>query len=159
MTLNYDFWWFWTARILQLHPELQLPICRGDHNSTFYSNMQFRHLVCRRWKLRLTRLRWKGLRYLASQEQYVTDLVSDQHPSIEEFPNIQHWFDSWHVIKGMLLLFLIEFCSAAWVLDAYDILAVFTQIHISFYQLGVGALIPNISRNKYLYENLFHKLY
>ena len=106
----------------------------------------------------------RGLRYLASQELYVADLVSDQHPSItkmmpEEFPNIQHWFDSWHVIKGMLLLFLIEFCSAAWVLDAYDILAVFTQIYISFYQLGVGALIPNISRNKYLYENLHHKLY
>ena len=52
----------------------------------------------------------RGLRYLASQELYVTDLVTDQHPSItktipEEFPSIRHWFDSWHVIKGMLLLF------------------------------------------------------
>ena len=65
----------------------------------------------------------RGLRYLASQELYVTDLVTDQHPSItkmmpEEFPNIRHWFDSWHVIKGMLLLFFIELCTAAWVLDA-----------------------------------------
>ena len=95
----------------------------------------------------------RGLRYLASQELYVADLVADQHPSItktipEEFPNIRHWFYSSHVIKGMSLLSFIKFCSAAWVLDAYDILAVFTQIYISFYQLGFGALTLHKQQNR-----------
>ena len=84
----------------------------------------------------------RGLRYLARQELYVADLVADQHPSItktiaEEFPNIRHWFDSWHVIKGMSLLFFIKFCSAALVLDAYDILAVFTQNYTSIISWGL----------------------
>lgn len=47
----------------------------------------------------------RSLSYLSSQGLHVTDLVTDQHPSIakmmpKDLPNIRHWFDSWHVIKG-----------------------------------------------------------
>lgn len=52
----------------------------------------------------------RSLRFLSEQGLVVTDLVTDQHPSItkmmkEEYSQIHHWFDSWHVMKGKCLSF------------------------------------------------------
>ena len=126
---------FWTARILRLHPELQLPICRGDHNLTLYSNMQFCHLVCRRLKLRWTRLRWKRKGcwgvcaiWLAKSCMSLTWLLISTRPLLRWCPKS---FPTYGIglTAGMsskvCYYYFIEFCTEVCVLDAYDILAVF----------------------------------
>ena len=151
---------FRTARILRLHPELQLPICRGDHNLTFYSNMQFCHLVCRRLKLRWTRLRWKRKGcwgvcaiWLAKSCMSLTWLLISTRPllrwCLKSFPTYGIGLTAGMSSKVCYYYFF-EFCTAAWVLDAYDILAVF---YSDLYKL------LSVSRNRYLNENLNHIFY
>ena len=51
----------------------------------------------------------RGLEWVIdTNDMTVTDLVTDRHSSVkkymrEENPHINHWFDVWHVAKGMLL--------------------------------------------------------
>ena len=124
-------------------------MCRGDHNSTFYSNMQ---------KLGWTRLRWKRKGcwgvcaiWLAKSCMSLTWLLISTRPLLRWCPKS---FPTYGIglTAGMsskvCYYYFIEFCTAAWVLDAYDILAVFTQIYISFYQLGFGALTLYKQQNR-----------
>lgn len=45
------------------------------------------------------------LAYLTEKEVNVTDLVTDRHSQVKKYmresTNIRHWFDVWHVAKGM----------------------------------------------------------
>ncbi|KAH3858832.1 hypothetical protein DPMN_101472 [Dreissena polymorpha] len=48
----------------------------------------------------------RGLRNLATNHISVTDLTTDRHVQVrkfmrEEMENIRHWFDVWHMAKGM----------------------------------------------------------
>jgi hypothetical protein len=48
----------------------------------------------------------RGLRNLAANHIKVTDLTTDRHVQVrkfmrEEMADIRHWFDVWHMAKGM----------------------------------------------------------
>jgi len=48
------------------------------------------------------------LAILEQEELTVSHLVTDRHSQIKKFmkdshPDIQHWFDCWHVAKGTIL--------------------------------------------------------
>ena len=58
----------------------------------------------------------RGLEWVIdTNNMAATDIVTDRHSSVkkymrEEFPDINRWFDVWHVAKGMLqLLTLTDF--------------------------------------------------
>ena len=58
----------------------------------------------------------RGLEWVIdTNNMAVTDIVTDRHSSVkkymrEEFTDINHWFDVWHVANGMLqLLTLTDF--------------------------------------------------
>lgn len=45
------------------------------------------------------------LKALADRGVYASSFVTDQHPSItkmmaDEFPEVRHFYDGWHVVKG-----------------------------------------------------------
>ena len=47
----------------------------------------------------------RGLKELSELGLYVDALVTDQHGGVTSYlrdhhPDIQHYFDSWHVVKG-----------------------------------------------------------
>ena len=48
----------------------------------------------------------RSMEFLEGEGITITDIVTDRHSQIkkymrEERPEIQHWFDVWHVSKGM----------------------------------------------------------
>ena len=45
---------------------------------------------------------------LTEEGKHISDLTTDRHPQVikycrEKHPTIKHWFDIWHVSKGMFL--------------------------------------------------------
>lgn len=48
----------------------------------------------------------RGLQFLKDEQIVVSDFITDRHVQVkklmrEEHPDIRHWFDVWHVAKGM----------------------------------------------------------
>ena len=56
----------------------------------------------------------RGIKFLESQALVKNTFVSDRHVQIrkwvkENLPHTQHYFDIWHVAKGISFLFFINF--------------------------------------------------
>ena len=48
----------------------------------------------------------RSLEKLTEHQITVSDITTDRHPSVKKFirekhPEVRHWFDVWHVAKGM----------------------------------------------------------
>lgn len=51
----------------------------------------------------------RGLAKIAEEELQVSHLVTDRHSQIKKYmrevhPEVVHWFDCWHIAKGMFFL-------------------------------------------------------
>ena len=56
----------------------------------------------------------RGIKFLESQALIINTFVSDRHVQIgkwvkENLPHTQHYFDTWHVAKGISFMIFIVF--------------------------------------------------